>query len=344
MPAAPSTAAPSTAAPAPEPELPGAAPDPAPEVVGGDVVWLQDPGDHEGDGSPALLLPIDPLPQPEGPVIASFELHNSFRLVRAIDEVLPPEHVVIVSSYPEPRTCTPRITRTRRIHTLFVYYDGSFNGESEPADPQSYLAIEFTGCEGGAGITGVPASEVRVRSLRADALSEPATPALIDAVRHVDDGVWGGERTPSGAFRMLDLPAHGVTIVVGTAGWVVRDGLVLFGAEPVALIEAGPAIFFDVQTPSEGWFTSLAAGFVPSHVPVECEVIDDSGTAMNVRAGARGNAPVVTTVPVGTRVVANDTNESWFHLATDPPGWAHARGLRCPTLPPDPRTTAPEIE
>lgn len=153
-----------------------------------------------------------------------------------------------------------------------------------------------------------------------------------EGVRHVDDDAYGRGPLPSDAFRMVEIPAHGVTIVVGNLAWVVRDGVVLTaGADPIVVIEAGPLLLFLLQSASEEEVGSLAA-FGPHHVPRECEVIDDSGSAMNVRAGPRGNATVITSVPAGTRVTANDMSGSWFHVATSPPGWAHQRGLRCDPL------------
>jgi hypothetical protein len=322
-----STPAPSTAAPTPEAPATPEAPTPAPTVSGGEVQWFE-------EDTPTLLVPIDPLPQPDVPVFGRYDLHHAWRLVRVIDEVPAPAHAIIVDTFLA-RTCEARITRARRVHTLLVLEDDSFNGEAAPIEPLTFLALDFEGCEGSGGFTGISLSDVHVRSLRLDALSEPATPELIEAVRHVDDDIWGRDPMRSDAFRMLDLPAHGVTVVVGNAGWLLRDGLVLLGGEPIAVVEAGPHISFHVQTVSEDWFAPLAAAYVPRYVPAECEVIDDSGSAMNLRAGPRGNATVVGTVPAGARVTANDMNGSWFHVAS-PPGWAHQRGLRCPQLVPAP--------
>jgi len=97
------------------------------------------------------------------------------------------------------------------------------------------------------------------------------------------------------------------------------------------VIEAGPLLLVELQSASEEWLGSIT-DFVPRHAPRECEVIDDSGSAMNVRAGPRGNATVVTTLTAGTRITANATSGSWFHLASTPPGWAHQSGLRCAPL------------
>lgn len=309
--------------PSASPEAP-AEDEPAPAVLAGDVYWI-------GDETRAAFLPIDPLPQPDVEVMGQIELHHAHRILRMIDEVPAPSTLVVVDE----RTplCEARVTRARRLHTLFVG-EGSRGEDEPPNDPRTYLALEFEGCEeGSVGISGVALADVRVRSLRRDALLEHAPAALVEAVRHVDDGMWGGEPLRGDAFRMLDLPAHGVTIVVGTGAWVLREGVVLSGAEPVTLIEAGPLVLFELQTPSEGWLGSLA-DFAPRYVPGECEVTDDSGTSMNVRAGPRGNATVVTSVPAGTRITANDMSGSWFHLATSPPGWAHQRGLRCDPLQP----------
>lgn len=319
VPATPEVAPPPV--PSPRPEVPA-----PPTALAGDVCWID-------DDTRAVFLPIDPLPQPDGAVIGQIELHHSHRVLRLIDEVPAPPTAVIVDI--EAQLCEARVIRARRLHTLFIGHDGpGADGYESPTDPRTYLALDIEGCERGTvGISGVPLAEVRVRSLRPEALREHATPALVEAVRHVDDGMWGGEPHRGDSFRMLDLPAHGITIVVGTGAWVLRDGVVLSGAEPVTLIEAGPLVLFELQTPSEGWLGSLA-DFAPSYVPGECEVTDASGTSMNVRAGPRGNATVVTTLAAGTRVTANDMSGSWFHLASSPPGWAHQRGLRCEPLQP----------
>jgi hypothetical protein len=84
-------------------------------------------------------------------------------------------------------------------------------------------------------------------------------------VRPSDDGVWGGDPLPADAFRMMALPAHGVTIVVGSSSWVLRDGVVLAGAAPVTLIEAGPLLLLELETPSEGWLGTLADFTDPAH-------------------------------------------------------------------------------
>ena len=137
-------------------------------------------------------------------------------------------------------------TRARRIHTLLASDD---DPDTAPSDPRTYLVLEFEGCEdGGAGISGVPMADIRVRSLRRDDLTQAATPALVDLVRPMDDGVWGGDPLPTDDFRMLELPEHGVTFVVGAGSWVVRDGAVLSGAEPVTLIEAGPLVLLELPS------------------------------------------------------------------------------------------------
>ncbi len=217
--------------------------------LGGDIHWVS----NDEDDVRAVFLEIDALPQPPGDAIGRIELHHAYRELRVIDEIAPPEKVVIVH---RTELCEAWVTRARRIHTLLASDD---DPDTAPSDPRTYLVLEFEGCEdGGAGISGVPMADIRVRSLRRDDLTQAATPALVDLVRPMDDGVWGGDPLPTGDFRMLELPEHGVTFVVGAGSWVVRDGAVLSGAEPVTLIEAGPLVLLELETPSEGWLGSLS--------------------------------------------------------------------------------------
>lgn len=217
--------------------------------LAGDVYWVAS-GD---DDVRAVFLEIEALPQPEGEAIGTIELHHSYRELRLIDEVPAPAKVVIVN---RTELCEAWVTRARRIHTLFASHD---DPDTAPHDPRTYLVLDFEGCDdGNSGIHGVALADIRIRSLRRGDLTQPATAALVTAVRPSDDGVWGGEPLPTEDFRMLELPAHGVTFVVGTVSWVVRDGVVLSGAEPITLIEAGPLVLLELETPSETWLGSLA--------------------------------------------------------------------------------------
>ena len=223
--------------------------------LAGDVYWVSG-GD---DDVRAVFLEIEAMPQPEGDVIGSIELHHAFRVLRLVDEVPAPATVDIVD---QTNLCEAEVTRARRVHTLFV---GEDDPETPPNDPRTYLVLDFEGCDDGtAGISGVPRADIRVRSLRREDLTQPASSALVAAVRPGDDGIWGGEPLPTADFRMLELPAHGVTFVVGTVSWVVRDGVVLSGAEPITLIEAGPLVLLELETPSETWLGSLADFSAPT--------------------------------------------------------------------------------
>lgn len=223
--------------------------------LAGDVHWVSS-GD---DDVRAVFLEIEALPQPEGESIGTIELHHSHRELRLIDEVPAPAKVVIVN---RTELCEAWVTRARRIHTLLASHD---EPDTAPYDPRTYLVLDFEGCDdGSSGIHGVARADIRIRSLRRDDLTQPATSALIAAVRPGDDGIWGGEPLPTADFRMLELPAHGVTFVVGIVAWVVRDGVVLSGAEPVRLIEAGPLVLLELETPSETWLGSLAEFSAPT--------------------------------------------------------------------------------
>jgi hypothetical protein len=279
--------------------------------------------DEDDDLVRGLFLEIDPLPQPAGEARGTISLHHAHRELRFIDEVPAPESVVIVN---QTNLCEARVTRARRMHSLFVPDN---EAGSPPSDPLTYLVLSFAGCRRGtAGISGVARADIRIRSLRWEALSERATPALFQAVRDLEEGLWGDAPPPPEEFRMLELQAHGVAFVVGRGSWVVRDGIALSGADPITLIEAGPLVLLELETASETWLGTLA-DFGPVYAPRECEVTDDSGTAMNVRLEPRGNATVVGVLSAGARVTANGVRGSWLRLATNPPGWAHQRGLRC---------------
>lgn len=223
--------------------------------LAGDVHWVSS-GD---DDVRAVFLEIEALPQPEGEATGTIELHHSHRELRLIDEVAAPAKVVIVN---RTELCEAWVTRARRIHTLLASHD---DPDTAPHDPRTYLVLDFEGCDdGNSGIHGVARADIRVRSLRREDLGQPAASALVAAVRPSDDGIWGGEPLPTADFRMLELPAHGVTFVVGTVAWVVRDGVVLSGAEPVTLIEAGPLVLLELETPSETWLGSLADFSAPT--------------------------------------------------------------------------------
>lgn len=286
----------------------------APRVRAGDIVYIEGESDVR-----VLLLDTEPSPQPASPIVGYVPLHHARRDVRVIDA--PVEQVSTALVLDGTTLCEAPVARTRLLHTVLIDEE-----ETVVGDPRTYLGLELEGCPSGqTGIVGIERSAVRVSSLRRDALRTHASPELVEAVRHVDDGIWGGDPLRGDAFRMLALPTHDVTFVVGTAAWVVRDGVVLSGPEPITLIEAGPLVYLEVETPSESWSTSLDA--FQARPPQRCEVIDT--TPMNVRAEARGGARVVTTLAPGAHITANDAWGMWRHLSTSPPGWAHQSGLRC---------------
>ena len=280
----------------------------------------------DGNETRGLFVETTPAPQPAGRSIGRITLHHAYHELRLVaNEPAAGRRAVILDGT---SVCSPRVTRVRRVHSLLV----TDQEDATPTDPVTYVVLEFRGCsEGTAGVMDVAPSDVRVRSLRGDDLSERPTSELVESVRHVDDDVWGTGALPTAQFRMLE--AAGVTFVVGNAGWVMRAGVVQRGPEPIALIEVGSLAYLEVQTPSETWLTSLSS-FTPPYSPASCEVIDASGTALNVRAQPRGRARVVTTLERGARVEVNDTMGSWRHLATSPPGWAHESGVRCDELRP----------
>jgi len=282
-----------------------------------------------------VLVEVEDAPRPAGPVIAYAETHHSHWEFRELGAVSPTHSsAVLVDSHGTGNgLCEASVSRVRHLHATSVYEEGE--DTETPEVETTFLAFEIAGClVGELAVLGVPLAEMSVRSLDRRSLSERAPVELVDLVREQDYEAYG-ERVAAADFRMLELPRHGITVVSGALAWVIRDGRVLherFGGAPRAIVEAGPRVFFSVDSPSEGWSSALDC-FSPTHDAGSCEVVDESGTPANVRAAPSGRAAVVTTVTRGTTVAADDHIGSWYRLLTTPRGWAHESGLRCTELP-----------
>lgn len=320
---------------APTPPIaPPSAPPIAPEapppvaVVGGDVHELSP--ERYNDGHFTLLVQVADAPRPEGRVVAYTELHHAYWAFRELEVLAssPYASAVTVSHRDNQLTrCEAPIRRARRLHAALISDDDGAEG------PQTtFLALELTGCpQADLAVAGVPLADVSAQALSRTQLTEHAPLELVDLVLGRDTIY--GEGVAAADFRMLALPAYNLQIVVGENAWLLREGRVLSLPEnPTYIVQAGPRAFFWLESPSDSWSASLDLA-QPAYDPGSCEVIDASGTPMNVRAAPSSRSAVVTTVTRGTTVAADDQTGSWYRLLTTPPGWAHASGLRCTELP-----------
>lgn len=317
-----------------EPSVAPAAPAPAANVSYGDVYIV---GRRRwGDGPFTALVEVPPEPRPSGPVVGYAETHHSFWEFRALaEETVGPAPIVLVQTYPTDDVCEASVRRARRLHATHVADE---SGAREEFGEETFLALEYEPCNHGTmAIVGVSASDVHVRPVHREALTDPAPVELVDLVRD-SDREWADP--PAAAdYRMLVLPELDLTIVAGNQPFVIRGGRRLnerWGGFPTRLIEAAGHVFFEVGSVSEDWTSSLDC-FYPTYLAGTCEVTDASGTPTNVRGGPSGRSPVVTTVTTGATLTADDHVGSWFHVLTSPPGWVHTSAVQCGELPPAPQ-------
>jgi len=307
--------------------------DPGSSIVAGELYWLDEltpgPGEEE---RPTVLIEAGPAPRPIGPVVAHAEVHGGRLAFRELDVAPPARESAVVAR--GATLCETPIVRARRLHATSLHVDDRTGVETERPGT-SYLAYELERCEDGQmAVLGVPLAQVRSHLLERDAMTAPAPPGLIELVRTSDEEASGSELAMAD-FRMLALPRAETTLVTGAMTWVVRDGRVLnapFRGNPSVALEAGPRVFFVLDSEFDSWVSPLEC-FYPTYDAGSCVVIDESGTPANVRATPSGRGAVLTTVARGNTVTADDHVGSWFHLRTSPPGWAHASGLRCAPLP-----------
>ena len=289
--------------------------------------------DRSGDdGVRTVLVEVAPVPRPSGPIVAFAPIHHGWLAMREIATEPTPDVPIVVVDAQRLSRCETRARRARRLHSVTTAEDGEEGLEA------TYLALELEGCPRGlsAAVGARPDDVVATRLTRSE-FREPAPIELVDLVRETDAEY--ADPPAAADYRVLALPAVGITIVVGNQAHVIRDGRELhdrWGGSPETVVAVGGRAFFELSSPSDGWSSRLEC-FHPSYLEAPCEIVDPSGTPTNVRAGPSGRSPVLTTLEPGARPSADDHVGSWFHVTTTPAGWVHESAIRCPALPAAPR-------
>lgn len=332
--AAPSTSEPTSAlrATAPSPTPSPVEPLSRPGILVGEVVELA-PDSSGEDGIRTLLIELPSEPRPPGPIVAYAPIHHGTLAMREIATESTPDAPIVVVDTADLGRCDTHARRARRLHAVTTTEEGEDGLET------TYLALELEACPSGMlAAVGARSDNVVGMHLTTTEVTDPAPLELVDLVRESDSAY--ADPPAASDYRVLDLAAMGVTIVIGNQAHVIRDGRELherWGGSPENVVVVGGTLLFEMASPSEGW-TSRLECFHPTYLAAECEIIDSSGTPTNVRAAPSGRSEVRMTLERGARPSADDHVGSWFHVTTTPAGWVHASAIRCPELPRAPRT------
>ncbi len=234
------------AAPTPEPTQ---SVEPGP-IVFGDMYMIFPDLNADTEPPATLFVRIEDQPKPDAEPIGVVEVHAGAWTIRELGEV--PVQYETVSVIGQ-ELCEAPVTRARQLHAELP---------SHPDDPTSggqwtFLALDVEGCiRGGMGVAG---ASVRLHSLDRESLDVVASADVVALAKPHDDDLGWGDPLEESDFRVLQLPAFNVTIVVGNAAWVVRDGAVLHEHHgiPRLAVEAGDRLFFQMTSPSEDWAAAL---------------------------------------------------------------------------------------
>lgn len=219
-------------------------------IVFGDMYMIFPDLNADAEPPATLFVRLEDQPKPNAEPVGVVEVHAGAWTIRELGEVpVQYESVSVIGD----EVCVAPVTRARHMHAELPPH---------PDDPSSggqwtFLGLDVEGCiRGGMGVAGAP---VHVHRLNREVLETVASNEFVALAKPLDDDLGWGDPLEASDFRVLELPAFDVTIVVGNAAWVVREGLVLHEHHgiPSFAVEAGDRLFFQMTSPSEDWSAAL---------------------------------------------------------------------------------------